>query len=151
MEVSYQVYFISEEVYEKTMRSLARGGVVQADLEPSLFSEKILLDKGSFKLTHLNSLNSRTRVIGPFAFKSKIPDAQRTKAAFLMTSYTAKIYDAYLKNIVYDSGVWMTKPFENDQQETPIPRTMLYANFFVSPTGQLFKSQWMREGDNTAW
>lgn len=150
-EVSYQIYFIAEEAYEKTMRNLASGGVVQSDPEPSLFSQKILLDEGSFKLTNLNSLNSRTRVIGPFAFKSKIPDAQRTKAAYLMTSYTAKIYDASLKNVVYDSGVWMTKPFETDQQERPIPRTMLFANFFVSPTGQLFKSQWTRQGNDTNW
>ncbi len=150
-EVSYQIYFISEEAYEKTMRSLATGGIVQSDPEPSLFSQKILLDEGSFKLKHLNSLDSRTRVIGPFAFRSKIPDAQRTKAAFIMTSYTAKIYDASLKNVVYDSGVWMTKPFETDQQARPIPRRMLYANFFVSPKGQLFKSQWTREGNDTNW
>lgn len=150
-EVSYEVYFIAEEAYEKTMRNLAKGGMIQIDPEPSLFSEKILLDKGSFKLTRLNSLNSRIRVIGPFVFKSKIPDPQRTKAAFLMTSYTAKIYDASLKNTVYDTGVWMTKPFETDQQEKPIPRTMLYANFFISPKGQLFKSQWTRESTDINW
>jgi hypothetical protein len=47
----------------------------------------------------------------------------------------------------------MTKPFDDDpaQAGKAVPRKVIYTNFFISPKGDLFKSQWPREGDNTNW
>ena len=151
-ELEYEIYFVSETGYQQTMRRLV-GEAGSASLQVSDFQERILLHKGRFKVTRLNSLTDRTRLIGPITFKSKVPDAQRTKAASLITSYSVKIYDAHLKKTIFDAGIWVTKPFEADtrQPEIAIPRRTLYANFFVSPSGALFKSQWVRNGTDTTW
>jgi hypothetical protein len=151
-ELEYEIYFVPEAAYQKTMRRLV-GAVGSANPQASDFQEKILLRKGKFRVTRLNSIEDRTRLIGPIPFKSIVPDAQRTKAASLMTSYSVKIYDASLKKTIFDAGLWVTKPFEADtrQPETAIPRRTLYANFFVSPAGDLFKSQWARNGTDTTW
>lgn len=152
LEVEYEIYFVSEVNFDQTMRRLV-GRVGTANPQASDFTEKILLARGSFKATRLNSLQGRTRIVGPIAFKSKIPDAQRTKAANLITSYSVKIHDARLKRRIFDAGVWITKPFEADpsRPETAIPRRTLYANFFVSNDGDLFKSQWPRNTTATTW
>jgi hypothetical protein len=150
-ELEYEIYFVSEAAYQQTMRRLV-GAAGSANPQASDFQEKILLSRGKFKVTRLNSLEDRTRLIGPITFKSKIPDAQRTKAASLITSYLVKIYDASLKKTIYDAGLWVTKPFEADSEpENAIPRRILYANFFVSSGGELFKSQWARNGTDTTW
>ena len=151
-ELEYEIYFVPEAAYQQTMRRLM-GDAGSANPQVSDFEEKILLHSGKFKITRLNSLDDRTRLIGPITFKSKVPDAQRTKAASLITSYSVKIYDANLKKTIFDAGLWVTKPFEADtiRSESTVPRRTLYANFFVSPAGELFKSQWARNGTNTAW
>jgi len=151
-EVEYEIYFVSEAAFQQTMRRLV-GAVGSANPQASDFQEKILLRRGKFRVTRLNSLEDRTRLVGPIAFKSKVPDAQRTKAASLITSYSVKIYDASLKKTIYDAGLWVTKPFESDssQPENASPRRTLYANFFVTPAGELFKSQWARNGTDTTW
>lgn len=151
-ELEFEIYFVSESAYQQTMRRLV-GAAGSANPQASDFQEKILLRKGKFKVTRLNALDDRTRLIGPITFKAKVPDAQRTQAASLITSYSVKIYDASLKKTIFDAGLWITKPFEGDarQPEIAIPRRTLYANFFVSPEGNLFKSQWARNGTDTAW
>jgi hypothetical protein len=151
-ELEYEIYFVSEAAYQQTMRQLV-GAAGSANPQTSDFQEKTLLRRGKFKVTRLNSLDDRTRLIGPITFKSKVPDAQRTKAASLITSYSVKIYDASLKKTIFDAGLWITKPFEADprQPANAIPRRTLYTNFFVSPTGDLFKSQWARNGTDTTW
>jgi hypothetical protein len=151
-ELEYEIYFVSETVYQQTMRRLV-GAAGSANPQASDFQEKILLRRGKFRVTRLNSLENRTRLTGPIAFKSKVPDLQRTKAASLITSYAVKIYDASLKKTIFDAGLWITKPFEADtsQPETVVPRRTLYANFFVSPGGDLFKSQWARNQSDTTW
>ena len=151
-ELEYEIYFVSEAAFRETMRRLV-GVSGSANPQASDFQEKILLRRGKFKVTRLSSLDDRTRLIGPITFKSKVPDAQRTQAASLITSYAVKIYDASLKTTIFDAGLWVTKPFEADtsQPENAIPRRTLYANFFVSPKGDLFKSQWVRNGTDTTW
>jgi len=151
-ELEYEVYFVSEAAFRDTMRRLVGPGG-SANPQASDFKEKILLRRGKFKVTRLSSLTERTRLISPIAFKAKVPDPQRTKAANLITSYSVKVYDASLKKTIYDAGLWFTKPFETDstQPDKAIQKTTLYANFFVSPKGDLFKSQWARTGTDTNW
>jgi hypothetical protein len=151
-ELEFEIYFVSEASFKQTMRRLV-GEAGSTNPQASDFQEKILLRSGKFKITRLKSLDDRTRLIGPITFKAKVPDAQRTQAASLITSYSVKIYDASLKKTIFDAGLWVTKPFEadNSQSENAIPRRTLYANFFVSPKGELFKSQWARNGTDTTW
>lgn len=157
-EVSYRIFFISEAevqaVTEETRKRQApNGGSFSWNPNPSMFPGKILLAQGSFKRTSLATLTDRTYIQDRIPFKSKIPDKQRTKFATLMTSFSVKLYDARLKTPVYESSAWQTNPFEDDaaQPDKAAPRQMLYANFFLSPQGQLFKSQWPRHGDSTSW
>jgi hypothetical protein len=157
-EVSYRIFFISEAevqaVTEETRKRLApNGGSFSWNPNPSMFPGKILLAQGNFKRRNLATLTDRTYIQDRILFKSRIPDKQRTKFATLMTSFSVKLYDARLKTTVYESSAWQTNPFDDDaaQPDRAAPRQILYANFFLSPQGQLFKSQWPRNGDSTNW
>ncbi|MBV9925480.1 MAG: hypothetical protein JOZ96_10725 [Acidobacteria bacterium] len=149
-EVSYQLYFVPEAQFRQALSRSGRSGTVT---EPSQFPEKLLLASGSFSGRRLNSPPNRTRVVGGIPFRDKIPDGERTKFATLMLSYSVKIYDAALKSTVYRSGLWLSNPFDDDpaQPQRAVPRGVLYANFYVSPEGELFESQWPRSGNDTSW
>ncbi len=150
-EVSYRLYFITEAEYWNVIKEAGRSG--QAGLDPSQFPEKIPLADGNFKGKQLATLKDRTYFRAGITFKAKIPDHARTKFAALITSYAVKIYDARLKQTLYRSSMWTTRPFDDDpvQPEPAIPRQVLYTNFFVAPQGELFESQWPRDNNNTDW
>jgi hypothetical protein len=63
-----------------------------------------------------------------------------------MTGYAVKIFDAELKTTVYESGIFLTDPFERnpDDQKQVSPRKTLYLNFAVNPNGTLDYSQLAR-------
>jgi hypothetical protein len=150
-ELSYSLYFVSEAEYVSAIKQAARTH--QTALDPANFPGKILLASGSITGKRLATLKDRTRLLNGIVFKAKVPQKEQTKFGGLLTSYAVKIHDARLQSTVYDSSVWMTKPFDDDSARPgkAIPRMMIYTNFFISPKGELFKSQWPREGDNTNW
>lgn len=148
-EGAYQLYFVSEAEFQKVVKQLPPGGY---SLRPDQFPNKILLAKGTFKKAGLSSLQDRTYIQSDVAFKSRVPDSDRTKAARLITSYSVKIFDAKLKSPIYRSGVFLTHPFDDTGgADKAVPRGTIYLNFFVSPEGQLFYSQWARETNDTNW
>lgn len=148
-ECSYQLYFISEAEFQNAVKQLPPG---RYDLRPDQFPNKVLLAKGAFKKEGLSALQDRTYVQSDVAFKSRVPDKDRTKFARLMTSYSVKIFDARLKSPVYRSGVFLTHPFDDTGGAAKTaPRETIYLNFFVSPEGELFYSQWPRETTGTSW
>ncbi len=143
-ELSYQLFFIPEDKYYEAIRRLPRGGSNPA---PEHFEGRILLAEGHKKKTGLATVQERTITLSGVAFKQKIPDAQRTKFAVLMTSYSVKIFDAELNTTVYRSGIFLTDPYEahpQDRQQA-IARKALYLNFGVNPDGTLNYSQVARK------
>jgi hypothetical protein len=149
-EASYEVYFVPETEYQRAVAQVAMKGL---DLDPSHFAVKTLLTSGKFKKTRLADLPARTYVQHRVPFKVKVRDGARTKFARLMTSYTSKIFDASLGKTFYRSSAFFTYPFDDHPQDAKraVPRTTIYTNFFVTPDGKLFYSQWPRAGDSTVW
>jgi hypothetical protein len=143
-EASYQIYFIPESNFQSVLRSAPSGGW---NPSPADFPGRILLGEGRIRRTSLRTLAERIHLSRGLALKSRVPDKMRTKFATIMTSYSVKIYDARLDSTVYRSGTFVAKPFADDEGA----RTTLYANFYVSPTGQLFYSQRPRNSDATTW
>ena len=139
-ELSYQLFFVPEAVYYKTIESLPKGGSNPA---PEAFSGRILLAQGREKKTGLETLKERTISLTGVPFKQKIPDAQRTKFAYLMTGYSVKIFDAELNTTVYHSGIFLTQPYEADRndEKQDVARKSYYLSFRVTPTGTLNRSQ----------
>ena len=139
-ELSYQLYFVPEDKYFEAVRRLPRGG---SNPTPEQFPGRILLAEGHQKKTRLGTLKDRTITLSRVSFKSKVPDAQRTKFAVLMTAYSVKIFDAELNTTVYRSGIFLTDPYEpdpNDQKQANARKT-LYLNFGVNQDGSLSRSQ----------
>ena len=139
-ELSYQLYFVPEDKYYEAVRRLPQGG---SNPSPEEFSGRILLIEGHKKKTRLDTLKDRTITLTGVAFKQRVPDAQRTKFALLMTAYSVKIFDAELNTTVYRSGIFLTEPYEadpNDQKQAN-PRKTIYLNFGVNPDGSLNRSQ----------
>jgi hypothetical protein len=149
-ELSYQLYFIPEEKYFEAVRRLPRGG---SNPTPEQFPGRILLAEGRRKKTRINTLKERTIMLAGVPFKQKIPDAQRTKFAILMTSYSVKIFDARLNTTVYRSGIFLTEPFAPDQTDRnrQVARETIYLNFGVNPDGTLNRSQTARTKNDTTW
>jgi beta-lactamase regulating signal transducer with metallopeptidase domain len=158
-EGSYQLYFVSEaeekRVLDAKYKELApNGGSVAFDTSPSDFREKILLGEGKFKKAGLATLQDRIVRVDNIAFRERVPDAQRTKRGRLMTVYSVRVYDARLKAPVYHSGEWMARVFAEDGAgggEKLVPRTVVYANFLVTPKGDMSVSQWARDSKDTDW
>ncbi len=157
-EGSYQLFFVSEEaqkkLFDKKIHELApKGGTVGFNIEPSEYTEKILLKEGKFKKSGLATLQDRIYRSDDIDFKARIPEALRTKGAWLITVYTVRVFDGRLKIPVYHSGVWMTHPFDDDagDEQKVRPRTIVYSNFFISPKGEIFSSQWARNTTDTDW
>jgi hypothetical protein len=149
-ELSYQLYFVPEDKYYEAIRRLPKGG---SNPTPEQFPGRILLAEGHTKKPHLGSLKERTVVLNGVAFKRKVPDAQRTKFAFLMTGYSVKIFDADLNTTVYRSGIFLTEPYEANPQEQngAIARKKIYLNFMVASDGTLNRSQTARTTSDTTW
>ena len=139
-ELSYQLFFVPEEKYYETIQRLPKGG---SSLTPEEFSGRILLAEGRQKKARLETLQERTISLTGVPFKQKVPDAQRTKFAYLMTSYAVKIFDAELNTTVYYSGMFLTEPYEADlnDEKQDIARKSFYLSFRVTPNGTLNRSQ----------
>jgi hypothetical protein len=157
-EGSYQLFFVSEaeerRVVEEKYKQLAPkgGGTVAVDIEPSDYKEKVLLAEGKFKQAGLATLHDRTFRAENVAFKSRVPEALRTKGGHLLTVYSVRIFDARLKMPLYKTGQWMARVFDEEVGgEKLSARAVVYANFFVSPEGNVFASQWARDDTKTDW
>lgn len=139
-ELSYQLFFVPEDRYYETIRRLPRGG---SNPTPEDFAGRILLAEGHKKKTRLGTLQERTIMLSRVPFKQKIPDAQRTKFAYLMTGYSVKIFDAELNTTVYQSGIFLTEPFEANPQDQKqdIARKTIFLSFGVNLNGTLNRSQ----------
>jgi len=146
-ELSYELYFIPEDKYRETLRRLGRGSF---NPTPEQFPGRILLAQGRKKKTRLATLAERTITLSGVPFKQKVPDAQRTKFAVLMTGYSVKIFDAELNTTVLHSGIFLTDPYEAhpQDQKQAIARKTLYLNFGINQNGTLNRSQWARKPGN---
>lgn len=149
-EASYQIFFISESNLKKKLENAPEGGW---NPTPADFSGRILLGEGKLKRTSLHTLPERTYVSKAIPLKMKVPDKSRTKYASILTSYSVKIYDARLKSNIYRSGTFVAKPFTDTPAAggNEAARTLLHANFYVSPNGHLFYSQRPRDSASTTW
>src|SRR5687768_5169436 len=115
-ELSYQLFFVPEDKYYEALKHAPRG---PSNPTPEEFPGRILLAEGHKKRMSVGTPKERTITLTGVSFKSKIPDAQRTKFSYLMTAYSLKIFDAKLNTTVYKSGVFLREPFEqsNDQDQ----------------------------------
>jgi len=139
-ELSYQLYFVPEASYYDAIKQLPRGG---SNPTPEQFPGRILLAEGHKKVTHLATLKERAIALSGVHFKDRVPDAQRTKFSYLMTSYSVKIVDAELGTTIYRSGIFLAEPFvadPNDQKQA-IARKTIYLTFGVNSDGTLNRSQ----------
>jgi beta-lactamase regulating signal transducer with metallopeptidase domain len=158
-EGSYQLYFVSEaeekRVLDAKYKELApNGGSVAFDTSPSDYKEKILLSEGKFKKVGLATLQDRTVRVDNISFRERVPDAQRTKRGRLMTVYSVRVFDGRLKAPIYHSNEWMARVFDEDAAgggEKLVPRAVVYANFLITPRGDMSVSQWARDSKDTNW
>lgn len=139
-ELSYQLYFVPEDKYYGMVQNVARGS---SNPTPEEFPGRILLAEGHKRKAASGTLEDRLITLASVPLKKKVPEAQRTKFAKLLTGYSLKIFDAQLKTTIYFSGIFLTDPFELDPQnpDHAIARRKLYVNFSVSRDGSLNRSQ----------
>jgi hypothetical protein len=138
-ELSYQLYFVPEDKYYEALKRAPKG---PSNPTPEEFPGRILLAKGHKKKRHVNTLQQRTIASGGVPFKQKVPDALRTKFAYLLTAYSVKIFDAQLNTTVYYSGIFLTEPWEGGtDQNQAIARKTIYLTFGVNSDGSLNRSQ----------
>ncbi|MGH9968576.1 MAG: hypothetical protein ACREBG_12215, partial [Pyrinomonadaceae bacterium] len=149
-ELSYQLFFISEDKYYEAAKRLPRGG---SNPTPEQFPGRVLLKERHEKKVHLATLKERTIALSRLPFKSRVPDAQRTKFATLMTSFSVKIFDADLNTTIYHSGIFLTHPYEASplDPKQAIARRSIYLNFMVTHQGALNLSQLARKIGKTTW
>ncbi len=147
-ELSWQLFFIPEEKYYAALKSFPRGA---SNPTAEQFPGRILLAEGHKKKTRLGTLKDRTFTLAGVPFKQKIPDAQRTKFALLLTSYSVKIFDAELNTTVYRSGIFLTEPFAASSGDQVTARKTIYLNFGVNPDGTLNRSQSARNNTDITW
>jgi hypothetical protein len=139
-ELSYQLYFIPEDKYYEAIKHFPRG---PSNPTPDQYPGKMLLAEGHKKKTGLVTVQDRIITLTGVPFKEKIPDAQRTKFAHLMTVYAVKIFDAHLNTTVYKSGIFLANPYKaNPQDENQdIARKTIYLSFGVNSDGSLDYAQ----------
>ncbi|HET8781473.1 MAG TPA: hypothetical protein VFM63_03570 [Pyrinomonadaceae bacterium] len=152
LQVEYKVYFVAEAEFEKTMRQLKSEGK-NRELKPEYFPNKTLLVEGKVDKRDLKTLAARTFVRDGIEFKRKVPNEQQTIFANLLAFYSVKVYDGELKKDVYQSGVFVTPPFDTDSsdQTSFSPRSHVYLNFFVSPDGTLYRSNRKAASETSEW
>lgn len=138
-EFSYQLYFVPEDKYYEALKRAPKGS---SNPTPEEFSGRILLAKGHKKKMHVGTLSQRTIDVNGVPFKQRVPDVKRTKFAYLLTAYSVKIFDAQLNTTVYYSGIFLTEPYQEvDEQNEVIARRTIYLNFGVNADGSLNRSQ----------
>lgn len=137
-ELSYQLFFVPEDKYYETLKRLPKG---PSNPSPEEFPGRILLAQGHKKRMRVSTQQERTIMLTGVPFKRKVPDAQRTKYAYLLTAYSVKIFDAELKTTVYYSGIFLTPPYEESSDQKEIARRTIYLNFGVNRDGSLNRSQ----------
>ena len=112
-ELSYQLYFVPEDKYYEALK---RGPQGPSNPTPEEFPGRILLAKGHKKKMRASTPEQRTISLSGVSFKQRVPDAQRTKFAHLLTAYSVKIFDARLNTTVYYSGIFLTEPYQDDEK-----------------------------------
>ena len=138
-ELSYQIFFIPEDNYYESIQRLPKG---PSNPTAEAFAGRIQLAAGHKQRMQVRTLQQRTINLTGVPFRQKIPDAQRTKFARLLTAYSLKIFDAQLKTTIYYSGIFLAEPFaEGADQNEPIARKTVYLNFSVNADGTLNRSQ----------
>ena len=144
------LFFVPEDDWIKTTRQMPSGGL---KLQASDFKRKVKLTEINFKNTNLANLKDRIRIQDNIRFGSRIPAAQKTKLARLMTDCSVKVYDAQLNSSVFSSGVLITRPFETASEGSGQlhPRTNIYVSFLVTPDGKIYRSQSPRSPDSLEW
>ncbi len=155
-EVSWQVWFIPESEQKRVEAEImlkTDSRTFAWNPRPNDFPGKIALANGVFNQVGLEQLQDRINISMAFPLKAKIPEYLQTKFASLMVSYSVKIFDAKLDRTISRSGIWMTKPFDDDPNNPlrSIPRTMLHSNWYVTESGEVFTSQEPRRSMNTKW
>ncbi|HEV8428875.1 MAG TPA: hypothetical protein VGQ41_13315 [Pyrinomonadaceae bacterium] len=137
-ELSYQLFFVPEDKYYEALKRLPKG---PSNPSPEEFPGRILLAQGHKRRMRVSTQQERTIMLTGVPFKRKVPDAQRTKYAYLLTAYSVKIFDAELKTTVYYSGIFLTQPYEESSDQKEIARRTIYLNFGVNRDGSLNRSQ----------
>jgi hypothetical protein len=137
-ELSFQLYFVPEDKYYEALK---RGPQGPSNPTPEEFPGRILLAKGHKKKMRASTPEQRTISLSGISFKQRVPDAQRTKFAHLLTAYSVKIFDARLNTTVYYSGIFLTEPYQDNEKDQAIARKTIYLNFGVNPDGTLNRSQ----------
>ena len=137
-ELSYQLFLIPEQKYYTALQTFPKGG---SNPTPEQFPGRILVAEGHKKNTRLDALKHRTINLSGVPFKQRVPDAQRTKFAVLMTNYSVKIFDAELNTTVIKAGIFLTEPFESNTQDQLTARKTIYLTFGVNANGTLNGSQ----------
>jgi hypothetical protein len=151
-EVEFQVFFVPEEDFGKTLKDLKDAGKSR-ELRPEYFPSRILLAKGKFKKHSLGTLKDRAFLRQGFPFKNRIPKDQQTSFSNLVSFYSVKVFDGKLKKDIYGSDVFVVPPFERDTNDRKnlLPRTFLFLNFFVDERGSLYKSNTKRDSESMEW
>lgn len=138
-ELSYQLYFVPEDRYYEALKRAPKG---PSNPTPEEFPGRILLAKDHKKKMRAGTSQQRTITLNGVPFKQKVPDAQRTKFAYLLTAYSVKIFDGQLNTTIYYSGIFLTEPYEESaEQNQAIARKTIYLNFKVNSDGSLNRSQ----------
>ena len=151
-EVEFQLFFVPEQDFEKTMKELNKAGKGR-ELRPEYFPSKILLATGKFNKQRLDTLKERAFLRQGIAYRDKVPAELQTSFSSLMTFYSVKVFDGKLKKDVYGSDVFIVPPFETDTNDrnSLAPRTDLFLNFFVADDGSLYRSNTKSGSETTEW
>ena len=151
-EVEFQVFFVPEQDFEKTMKELNKAGKGR-ELRPEYFPSKILLATGKFNKHKLDTLQERAFVRQGIAFRDKVPPEQQTSFSSLMTFYSVRVFDGKLKRDIYGSDVFIVPPFETDTDDRNsfVPRSDLFLNFFVAEDGSLYRSNTKSASETSEW
>lgn len=146
-EMSYRLYHISEESFDKAVRGRRSGGWDPTEAD---FPDRVLLGGGTFQRGPLSGLQDRTFLSPAVPFKSKVADKNRTKFAHLLIIYSLKISDARLHSTIYKSGSFFNDPFETRDGRDGARETF-HLNFRVTPQGRVNASILPEHASATAW
>ena len=150
-EVEFQIVFVPEQDFGKTLKDLNKAGKGR-ELRPEYFPTRILLATGKFNKRSLDTLKKRAFVRHGIAFRNKVPAEQQTTYARLVSFYSVNVFDGKLKKDIYGSNMFVVPPFDTDTDDTSIaPRTHLFLNFFVAEDGSLYRSNTKSASESTEW
>lgn len=144
-QVSYQIYFVPESDFDNSIPKIR-----SREPAPQDFSQKILLASGSFNKNPISEISQRVIEKNAIIFSSKIPNNSKTAFAKIIVFYSAKIYDAKLKQNIYSSSLFITPPFASNGSDKE-PRRKLFLNFFVNENGKVYTSNEARNKTNLNW